>query len=312
MTVPVDSNIFDQRGLADIKRLSKTNDPQALKAAAKQFEALFLQMVLKSMRDATPQDGIMDSDQTRMYEQMLDQQLSLSLSGKGGTGLAAMIEKQLSRPTVTDPEQATGPFYLNPPAKAVPLKQEGMGVPLPQSSAPAAAPTAFAPGIGDTAAADLPAGAQEFLARVWPHAKTVSAEIGVPAQFLVAHAALETGWGKSEPRHADGRPSFNLFGIKAGRTWGGQTVDAMTTEYVDGSPQRQIQRFRAYNSYADAFRDYGNLLASNPRYARALTAPDGSSFARGLQQGGYATDPQYAAKLERIISGPTLRTGLSG
>ncbi|HEX5393379.1 MAG TPA: flagellar assembly peptidoglycan hydrolase FlgJ [Rhodocyclaceae bacterium] len=308
MTAPVESNIFDPRGLADIKRLSKTNDPQALKAAARQFEAMFLQMVLKSMRDATPKDGIMDSDQTRMYEQLLDQQLSQSMATKGGTGLAAMIEKQLSRPAVTDPEQATGPFFLNPPPKAVPLRQDGAAPALPS-----AAPSAFAPMPVDAAiAGELPAGAQEFLARVWPHAKTVSAETGIPAQFLVAHAALETGWGKSEPRHADGRSSYNLFGIKAGKTWGGQTVDALTTEYVDGAPQRQTQRFRAYNSYSEAFRDYGNLLASNPRYSRVLGASDGSTFARGLQQAGYATDPQYAAKLERIISGPTLRFRLTG
>ena len=129
---------------------------------------------------------------------------------------------------------------------------------------------------------------------------------------MVAQAALETGWGKSEPRGPNGRPSFNLFGIKAGRSWSGPVVEASTTEIVDGQPQRQVERFRAYASYAEAFNDYARLLTANPRYAAVLGNQDAGGFARALQQAGYATDPMYAAKLERIIGGSVLRASLTG
>jgi flagellar protein FlgJ len=121
---------------------------------------------------------------------------------------------------------------------------------------------------------------------------------------------LETGWDRAEPRLADGQPSYNVFGIKAGRNWTGATVEATTTEYVDGVAQQRVERFRAYGSYADAFRDYANLLASNPRYTAVLGSADASHFAQGLQRAGYATDPAYAAKLERIINGQTLKAAL--
>jgi flagellar protein FlgJ len=135
---------------------------------------------------------------------------------------------------------------------------------------------------------------------------------GIPAHFMVAQAALETGWGKSEPRRADGSPSFNIFGIKAGANWRGATVEATTTEVIAGLAQTRVERFRAYASYEEAFGDYANLLASNPRYAAILGAQEPGRFARGLQAAGYATDPQYAAKLETIIGGTTLRQALAG
>lgn len=299
MTVPVDTNILDPRSLADLKRLSKTKDPQALKAAARQFEAMFLQMVLKSMRDATPKDSFMESDQTRMYESLLDQQMSQVLATRGnGTGLAAVIEKQLSQTGGVDPEVLEGGLPLSPPAKAQPLQKETV-VPIPLPSS--------VPGGRDGSKADAGGISRDFVARVLPAAQEASLATGIPAHFLVAHAALETGWGRSEPRRADGSASFNLFGIKAGRSWTGPTVEASTTEYVDGVPQRQVERFRAYGSYAESFQDYARLLAGNPRYAGVLGTKDGSNFARGLQQAGYATDPQYAAKLERIISGVAQR-----
>ncbi|HEY6897115.1 MAG TPA: flagellar assembly peptidoglycan hydrolase FlgJ [Rhodocyclaceae bacterium] len=314
----VDPNIFDNGGLAALKRQARDNDPQALKAAARQFEALFLQMVLKSMRDATPKDGMFDSDQTRMYESLLDQQLAQVMSSKGGgTGLAAMIEKQLGR-SAQDPVEFPDGLPLNSAAKALPLERNPGGLNLKRDPGPQSFPLQSVPVVpaatvpGPEAQADLPAGAREFVARVWPNAVEASRATGIPAHFLVAHAALETGWGKSEPRLADGRPSFNLFGIKAGRGWNGGSVEATTTEFVDGAPQRQTERFRAYGSYAESFRDYANLLASNPRYASVVGARDGASFARGLQQAGYATDPGYARKLERIIGGDTLRSALQG
>lgn len=303
------SNQFslDVNGLTALKRQVRDNSPEALKAAAQQFEALFLQIVLKSMREASPHEGIFDSDQSRMYESLLDQQLAQVLSAKGGgTGLAAMIEKQLAQ--VSADPQSLGELPFTPPLKSYSLPR----------ATPAAPPSQGDPGIGSVNNSPnspltemAPPASREFVRSVWPHAYEASRTTGIPAHFMVAQAALETGWGKSEPRFADGRPSYNLFGIKAGKSWNGAVVEATTTEYVDGAAQKQVERFRAYASYSEAFRDYANLLASNPRYANVLGSQDPARFARGLQQAGYATDPMYATKLERIIASNTLRQGLS-
>ena len=301
-------SIFDQNGLAEMKRAARTNDPKALKAAAQQFEALFMQMVLKSMREATPHEGPFDSDQTRMYESLLDQQMTQVMSSGRGTGLAAMIERQLSRAN-GDPEPIAGPIPLNPPGKRYPLDSAA------PFALPVEPPPTSSPAMGQPQSLQRPVGAddtaaREFVARLMPDAVAVSRETGIPAHYMVAHAALETGWGRSEPRQSNGDPSFNLFGIKAGKSWPGKVVEAPTTEYINGQMQKVTERFRAYGSYSEAFRDYANLLTNSPRYGGLTGSRDAASFARGLQAGGYATDPQYASKLERIISGPTLRNAL--
>ena len=136
--------------------------------------------------------------------------------------------------------------------------------------------------------------------------------LGIPPQFIVAHAALESGWGKNDIRTANGQPSYNLFGIKAGRSWTGAAVEVQTTEYVNGEAQSVREKFRVYASYAEAFRDYASLLKNNARFAAVQGQQDGAQFARTLQQGGYATDPAYADKLGRIIHGSSLRQALSG
>ncbi|HCN68636.1 MAG TPA: flagellar assembly peptidoglycan hydrolase FlgJ, partial [Candidatus Accumulibacter sp.] len=152
---------------------------------------------------------------------------------------------------------------------------------------------------------------RDFVERVWPHALDAAARTAVPAHFLVAQSALESGWGKRELRTADGSPSFNVFGIKAGRGWSGATVEVPTTEFVDGVAQTVRAKFRAYGSYAEAFRDYAQLLSNHPRYSSVIGQQDGVQFARSLQRAGYATDPMYADKLARIIGGNTLRQALS-
>jgi flagellar protein FlgJ len=148
--------------------------------------------------------------------------------------------------------------------------------------------------------------AGQFVERVWPHAVEASRATGIPAHFMVAQAALETGWGRAQPRLADGSPSYNLFGIKAGSRWSGPVVEATTTEVVAGQPQRQVARFRAYASYAEAFRDYAELMGT-ARYGSVRGAQDAAGFARGLQQAGYASDPAYAEKLLSLIASPVLR-----
>lgn len=325
----VNPNIFDMGSLTALKRQVKEGDPKSLKAAAQQFEALFLQMVLKSMRDASPREGLFDSEQTRMYESLLDQQMVQVLGAKGGgTGLAAMIEKQLLRQN-SEPQAFEGLLPLVPPTRSMPLaekdpmplQREMLQAPQPRRSLlPGVAPasrtmplvsSAADPGLaGD--AAGFSVEAREFVSRMSPAAAEAARSTGIPARFMVAQAALETGWGRSEPRRADGGRSFNVFGIKAGRDWQGPVAAAATTEYVDGIAQKRVERFRAYGSYAEAFRDYSSLLSANPRYSSVLGTQDAASFARGLQRAGFATDPMYAAKLERIIGGTPLRQLMTG
>lgn len=323
----VNPNVFDMGSLTALKRQVKDGDPKALKAAAQQFEALFLQMVLKSMRDATPREGLFDSEQTRMYESLLDQQMVQVLGAKGGgTGLAAMIEKQLLRQN-SEPQAFDGPLPLVPPIRSlpfsekhlIPLQREMFQAPLREMQSGAAAGLRPLPSTASVAdlglagdGAGSPADAREFVSRLWPAATDAARSTGIPPQFMVAQAALETGWGRSEPRRADGSQSFNVFGIKAGRNWQGPVAEAATTEYVNGVAQKQVERFRAYGSYAEAFRDYSSLLSTNPRYAHVLGTQDASSFARGLQRAGFATDPMYAAKLERIIGGTSVRQLMTG
>jgi flagellar protein FlgJ len=311
---PVPS-IFDPQALTALKGGLRKDDPKALKAAAQQFEAVFLQMMLKSMRAATPQDGPFDSEQTRFYQELLDSQLAQVMAAKGGTGLAKVIERQMSQVQPALPEDSAG-FPLSPPARSLPLEPGGTGLPLPDET-PRAMPLpsqglplpqgfpSVTPTSGATGAID--ARAQAFVSTLWPAAVSASRKTGIPPQFLLAQAALETGWGRQEPRLADGRPSYNPFGIKAGVGWNGAVAEASTAEYgANGQEVRVVERFRAYNSYAEAFDDYARLISSQPRYAQVLGARDAASFARGLQSAGYATDPAYADKLMRVIGSPAL------
>jgi len=311
---------FDVTSAQDLRAQFKKDPQQGLKAAAQQFETLFLQMVMKSMRDATPQDGMLDSDSTRFYNGLLDQQMAQNLSTSGkGIGFARLIEQQLGRNMISAEGQAALGAPANAAGNALPLTAADARhlqyTPVPSSLPTSAAyssintPTNSA---AATAAVDVPASSKDFVNRVWPNAVEASRSTGIPPQFLVAQAALESAWGRSEIRRSDGSISYNLFGIKAGKSWSGATVDAATTEYVDGQAQQKIEKFRAYGSYDEAFRDYASLLRSNPRYSGVIGSQDGAEFAKGLQKAGYATDPAYAEKLSRIINGPTLRMALVG
>jgi flagellar protein FlgJ len=311
---------YDIKGMNELSQSAKANDPAALKAAATQFEGLFINMMLKSMRDATPQDGIMDSEQSKMFTTMLDQQTSADMAKKG-TGLADVLIRQLSNNSQTlalggngganglngngngngaDPStSALSDALLAVKARTNANAAAAIAAPGAASKAGALRGTA----AGDPAASSAPH-IRAFREKLGAHAEAASAATGIPAKFMLGQAALESGWGKREIKNADGTPSHNLFGIKAGSSWTGKTVDAVTTEYVNGVPQTRVEKFRAYDSYADSFKDYANLITGNKRYEKVLTganAGDASSFAQGLQKAGYATDPNYATKLARII-----------
>jgi flagellar protein FlgJ len=298
---PNGSFALDARALDSLRLQAKQNPEQALKGAAQQFEAVFLNTLLKSMRDATPQDGVTDSEQTRAYTSMLDQQLAQSLSGKG-VGLADLMLKQLQRNRMAvDAVRQQAPAAIPAaatPASTTPPASTGMPVSAPSRKEGNLKPEAVRTG-------------QEFLQRMKAHAEEASKATGIPARFLLGQAALESGWGKREIRAADGSQSFNVFGIKAGRSWTGPTVQVMTTEYVDGVPRKVMQKFRAYASYAEAFKDYAGLMQGNQRYAAVLKQTDSAGFAYGLQRAGYATDPQYGQKLTQILNGARMRQTIS-
>jgi flagellar protein FlgJ len=295
---------LDTQGMGELRRAAQHNSPEALRETAKQFEALFMNMVMKSMRAATPQDGVFDSEQSRMYTAMLDQQISQNLA-KRGVGLADVLVRQLSN-TVT-------------PQSITPLEQPGnasSGLDIAEhiaarmtdsrktaketQSADSGLAAISSDGMGHRSS--RPAHVREFQERLLSHAEEASRTTGIPAKFMLGQAALESGWGKREIVAADGTRSHNLFGIKATSGWKGKTVETVTTEYINGMPQRRVEKFRAYDSYADAFRDYARMLSRNPRYEQVIAnAQDATGFAQGLQRAGYATDPQYAAKLSRLI-----------
>jgi flagellar protein FlgJ len=294
-TLNASSFVLDTRTTSDLRR-KLNEDPQAgLRQATQQFEGLLLQMMLKSMRAATPQDGLLDNDQTRFFSEIFDQQLAHDLSAKDVLGFGKMIEQQMGSNTSLESGEALNAALLR--------FQQAL---FEQKAASSAAP------LAGSAPADVSESGRDYVNRIWPHAVEAAKTLGVPPHFLVAHSALESGWGKNEIRLADGSPSYNVFGVKAGNGWQGPAVEVPTTEYVDGVARTSREKFRVYGSYGEAFQDYAQMLRGNSRFSEVLGQRDGAQFARSLQQAGYATDPNYADKLGRVIGGTTLRQALAG
>lgn len=307
---------LDAQSVGQLRLQAKTDPVAGARAAAQQFEALFLNMMLKSMREATPEEGLFDNSNTRLYTSMLDSQLAQSLSKGKGIGLADMLVRQMQLQgvipkdsPVSESKVAKGrierqilPVAVTKPIQTASLPQEqalseSVGAPVVATNPGAR------PGFSDPS---------DFVNTLWPQAAGAAKMLGVPAHFLLGQAALESGWGKREILDAAGNASHNLFGIKAGKGWNGVVVEAQTTEYVNGVAQKKMELFRAYDSYADAFRDYASLLKNSPRYAALFEQNlDASGFARGLQQAGYATDPLYAEKLARVINSGAMRQALA-
>jgi flagellar protein FlgJ len=313
MITPADNSnsslAIDAKSIESLKQSARQNSPDSLKAAAKQFEALFMNMIMKSMRDATPQEGVFDNQQTKMYTSMLDQQLSQNMASRG-VGLAEVLIRQLSvnnaaadTAAMSDEGGNTGSDDLlgqMPAAQIRDIYGKHSKLASTYEGIPGSVGGADLVAKSNT---DKPAQVQAFQDKLTAHAEEASKTTGIPAKFMLGQAALESGWGKRVIRTADGGTSHNLFGIKATGGWKGKTVDAVTTEYINGVPQKRVEKFRAYDSYADSFRDYAKLLRDNPRYEKVLAnATDVKGFAQGLQKAGYATDPRYAEKLTNLIN----------
>jgi len=305
----------DVQGLSDLKRAARAQDPAAVRETARQFESIFIRMMLQSMRDAGGQDELFSSQEGNTYRSMFDDQIALEMSRGKGIGIADMLVEQLIRAgvdaqasgvtqlsnavTARQPGEArAAPIVAPKPDSAEPATSAGATVsmaPVAATNAPTAALSADA-----TSEAAAPASRRAFLESILPAAQKAAEVLGVSPRSLMAQAALETGWGRSMQREGAGM-NFNLFGIKASGSWTGRVQDQSTVEYVNGMPQRQVERFRAYDSIEASFADHARLLSRNARYADAVgTGDDTAAYAQALQRGGYATDPSYARKLTAV------------
>jgi flagellar protein FlgJ len=320
LSAPAYTNI---KGLGDLK--AHGQDPASLKLAAQQFEALFLEMMLKSMRSASLGEGIMDSDEGKLYQDMFDKQVSVSMSQKSSLGIAEMMLRQLSPPSASPAGLGPqgGPLRLTDRIAST-LQQLPATADRPSITPLLAAMAKFQPeqvlqSLPETAPTVDIASAQtakasspsEFVAAILPLARRAAEALGVNPLGIVAQAALETGWGQRLAKLADGTPGFNLFGIKAGDNWQGKKLGADTLEFTDGVAQQRRETFRAYDSVAESVADYVRLVKGSPRYQQALAAGQNAhAYAQGLASGGYATDPDYAKKISDILNSSTLRQAL--
>jgi flagellar protein FlgJ len=280
--------IGDPRGVASLRHTANTDPKAAVREAAKQFEGIFMQQLMKSMRDAQVGSGMLDNAGTKLGTEMLDQQFATQMTGLRG-GLSEVIARQL--------ERQLGEPLANIAADAARAAVE-------KKSAPAASKPAVPASLEGLSGKDRQMG---FLKIHGDAAKAAEAATGIPANFMVAQAAHESGWGRHEIKHRDGSTSHNVFGIKAGPGWKGPVAEVTTTEFINGQPHKVKAKFRAYGSYEEAFTDYARMMKNNPRYSKVVEkSSSAQGFAQGLQKAGYATDPAYADKLTRMIN-TTLR-----
>ena len=352
----------DFNGLAKLKGQARKESPEAVKEVAKQFESIFINNVLKSMREAKLADGAMDNDQSKFYNDMYDQQLAVHLSGSPGVGLADLIVKQLSHDKPKNEKQDTEDSLnrsvsINPPQS--PFYKGGRNM-VPPSGVGSTVPT-FAKGevggivegqakitpyIQDATArmqeveqrmerlprspldkmtefpfdsamrpmSELKDGhalpiqsADEFVKRLHPLAVQAARELGVEPKVILAQAALESGWGRSTIKNGNGDNTFNLFNIKADKSWQGKQAQVATLEFDQGVAKKVNAGFRSYDSFEESFRDYVDFIKSNPRYGDALKkVGNAEQYMRELQRAGYASDPKYADKVMSIYQGNTM------
>ena len=294
----------DLSGFAALRQSAQSDAKAALPAVAKQFESIFTQMMLKSMRDASSGDGLFDSDAGNQWRDMFDQQLSVQLSqGGNGIGIAQMLVRQLGGALGGKTDGTTGDANSGKTAGAASLDDSW------QKRMSDIAGSARQ--VGEKVLKLMPADAEDFVRQLAPYAQKAAEKLGVSVRAVLAQAALETQWGQHMPAHSNGNTSNNLFGMKAGQSWGGEKVSVPTLEFEDGVAVHRRAQFRSYDNPGQSFDDYAQLIAENPRYARALNhGEDVVGFARGLVNGGYATDPSYAQKIVAIANSPQMRDAL--
>lgn len=327
-TQPNTQHVYtDLNALQGIRKLGKENKDAALMETAKQFESMFLNMVLRSMRQANAvfeEDSLFSSKQTEFYQGMLDDQMALSLSSGRGVGLASVIYQQLQRSygdknTTSEIDQSK--LFDRRISRPVPSQKQLLQPTIDEveklqqqsddskASEPEAVPQVAASGAGQKG--QQFANAEDFVAAIYPMAEKIAADLGVDAKAIVAQAALETGWGKYMISDQQGNSSFNFFGIKADSRWAGERVQVTTHEFRDGQMLKEKAQFRSYASLEEGLQDYAKFLQDSERYQHALGNNfDANQYGYALQQAGYATDPSYGAKIKRIALGDTLNAAL--
>ena len=290
----ISQTAVDFKGLAELRRSATVNkdDQETLKQVAGQFESLFVNMMLKSMRQASLGEGIFDSSQSDTYRDMADQQLAIDISSHGSLGLRDVIFRQMGGKPTDNSEIAK--------ENQAPIRTSL--APMTLTQVMQSSPVNKVEKTGDLTF-DSPT---HFVQQLWPMAKKAADRMGVTPEVILAQAALETGWGQHVIKNNSGS-SHNLFNIKADRSWQGELMTKGTLEYREGIAVKEQGQFRSYQSYQDSFDDYVHFLQTQPRYQDALKHTGNSGdFIEGLQQAGYATDPKYADKIKNIMNGSIL------
>jgi flagellar protein FlgJ len=299
-----DASLYhDFSGLAELKYQAREDQAGSTAKVARQFESLFVQMMVKQMRQASFGGGIFDSDRTRFYQDMYDQQLAVHLAEQGGIGLSEVMTRQLGGETEKPQVILNGlePYWRTPVANALRASVDSITPATEAQSVEASAP--------EVTEIETP---EHFVRELWAAAEAAANEIGLPAEALLAQAALETGWGKHVMSGADGGSSHNLFGIKADQRWQGSSVRQETLEFESGLAVRRRERFRSYESFEQSFQDYVDLVKGSPRYEEAVSkSNEPESYFQALQDAGYATDPAYADKILRVMQGPEMSSALT-
>ena len=295
---------LDVNSVKQLQQVAKGSPNKALSIAAKEFESIFIQMMLKSMRDASFKSELFKSHENDFYTSMFDQQMSKSLAERG-MGFADLMIKQLTQ-NQNSQSQELGKEQVSADVLANLSKFQTDSINNSAFNSALINPDRFSGNTRHEAdsknSSSLSGNVDQFVDELLDHAINCGKQTGLPAGYALAHAALESGWGKSVPKYPDGKSSFNLFGIKAGRDWAGKVVEVTTTEYSNGIPTKGVDRFKAYDSYTDAFVDYAKLLKQNDRYANVIqNSKTPWEFAKHLQLSGYATDPNYADKLFNVM-----------
>jgi flagellar protein FlgJ len=314
---PADTSLFDLGQLDALKRQVRDGkDSAAEKKVAQQFEALFIQMLLKQAHQGPVLSQLFNSSGTRMANSLGDEQMALRLSDPGiGLAQALLAQIQARRGDAAAAKDAAAAQPASASADAGTAAGRSQGAAGAADIAPGSVPSisALLSMLGGVAAAGAAVGAavtaiketpehiRSFVTAMSGAARAASDASGVPLKLMLGQAALESGWGTREIRGADGTPSHNLFGIKAGPGWNGKVVQVLTTEYQDGVARKVMQPFRAYDSYQESFDDYARLISQSQRYQDVMAAPSPEAAALQLQDAGYATDPDYASKLISIM-----------
>ncbi|XNM90650.1 flagellar assembly peptidoglycan hydrolase FlgJ [Escherichia coli] len=281
------SAAWDAQSLNELKAKAGEDPAANIRPVARQVEGMFVQMMLKSMRDALPKDGLFSSEHTRLYTSMYDQRVAQQMTAGKGLGLAEMMVKQMT-PEQPLPEESTPAAPMKFPLETVVRYQNQALSQLVKKAVPR--------NYDDS----LPGDSKAFLAQLSLPAQLASQRSDA-ASFDPRSGGTGIWLGQRQIRRENSKPSYNLFGVKASGNWKGPVTEITTTEYENGEAKKVKAKFRVYTSVSGSIVGLRGLLTRNPRYAAVTTAASAEQGAQALQDAGYATDPHYARKLTNMI-----------